>query len=97
MSLQLSENIDVDTSENDSPSPLVESGTPASSMSSFLAMKGRGSETLPSRLIEVELAELFSENVAAKIWRVAKSHLERDVRFLSPPLQGAPNLGLSTG
>jgi hypothetical protein len=97
MSLQLSEIIDVDASESDSPSPLVESGTPASSMSSSLAMKERGSETLPSQLIGVELAELFSENVAAKIWRVAKSHLEREVRspISSPFYKERPSFGFS--
>jgi hypothetical protein len=32
-------------------------------------------------IIDVELEDLFAENVAAKIWRVAQSHLENEVRL----------------
>lgn len=35
----------------------------------------------PGPRIDLEFAEVFSENVAAKIWRVAVSHLEQDVSF----------------
>ena len=93
MALQFSDAVDVDTSENESPSSPLESGTPASSMGSLLTMKERGLECLSSQLIEVEVPELFSQNVAAKIWRFARSHLEQEVSPpLSPPLKSRTTL-----
>lgn len=38
----------------------------------------------------VELAELFAENVVAKIWKVAVRELEKQVRISVPPLRSPP-------
>ena len=53
--------------------------TTASSASSPPAIKEFDSVLGPRPRIDLDLAELFSENVAAKIWRVAVSHLEQEV------------------
>jgi hypothetical protein len=46
--------------------------------------------------IDLELAEFFSENVVAKIWRVAAGHLEQEVFAifsLSFSAPGRPDIG----
>ncbi|KAG0645329.1 Unsaturated glucuronyl hydrolase [Hyphodiscus hymeniophilus] len=59
--------------------------TTASSVSSPPATKGND-VLLGSRVrLDLELAELFSENVAAKIWRVAAGHLEQEDALANYP------------
>ena len=41
--------------------------------------------------LNVELAELFAENVVAKIWKVAARELEKQVRISVPPLHSPPH------
>ena len=72
----LSETIDVDTSMSDSS---IDNTTAASSTCSLPTMTETSAELHSSPVIEFEIKELFSTNVAAKIWRVAKSHLEQEV------------------
>jgi hypothetical protein len=53
--------------------------TTTSSVSSPPATKGHDFLLGSHVRVDLELAEFFSENVAAKIWRVAASHLEQEV------------------
>jgi hypothetical protein len=73
--------------------------TTASSVSSLPATKGQD-VLLGSRVrIDLELAEFLSENVAAKIWRVAAGHLEQEVFAifsLSFPAPGRPDIDKSS-
>jgi hypothetical protein len=85
--------------DDDSSASTVDSvtctDTTASSVSSLPATK-RQDVLLGSRVrIDLELADLFSENVAAKIWRVAASLLEQEVFTifsLSFPAPGRPDI-----
>jgi hypothetical protein len=47
--------------------------------------------------MEIELAELFSENAAAKIWRVGRSHLEQEVGHIPLEQGGRRSMSLALG
>lgn len=76
MSSQLHESVDLKTSSSD---PSTVNTPAASSSSSVPSMKIYDADHHSRPLVEFELKELFSGNVAAKIWRVARSHLEKEV------------------
>ena len=58
--------------------------TTTSSVSSPPATKGHDFLLGSHVRVDLELAEFFSENVAAKIWRVAAGHLEQEVPGIFP-------------
>ena len=84
--------IDLDASSGDSAATTA---TTVSSASSPPATKEHDSILDLGPRIDLELAELFSENVAAKIWRVAASHLEQEVSLFSMPLKFGEKLWFS--
>jgi hypothetical protein len=75
MSSKLPEANHVDTA----PSGSSTGATAYTPTSNLPTMKSDHIDCLSHRPLDFELKGLFSENVAAKIWRVAKSHLEKDV------------------
>lgn len=85
VSSQSSGDIHADTFDRDIPSGATTSSLDDSSTelesSSFSPKSGPR--------IDIELAELFSENAAAKIWRVAANLLEQEVSYISLPINAA--------
>ena len=74
--------MDSDASSGDSAAGTT---TTISSASSRLVVKEHDLTLDSNPKVHLELAEAFSENVAAKIWRVAVRHLEQDVSFTYSP------------
>lgn len=78
VSSQSSGEINADTFDRDIPSEAT-----ASSFEDSLTELETSFASKPGPRIDVELAELFSESAAAKIWRVAANLLEQEVSSIS--------------
>jgi hypothetical protein len=77
VSSQSSGEVNTDTSDRDIPSEATTSSF-EDSMTEFVPSFA----SKPGPRIDIELAELFSESAAAKIWRVAANLLKQEVSYI---------------
>ena len=73
-----------DAETGSSGASYVDSRTNSSPIASPVSEFSTPEKAVDSSREDNDLSELFSENVAAKIWRVAESYLEKEVCL--PPL-----------